>query len=162
MKRKFRVQYQRTPPFRNAILNWVRSFELRRKVENQNASGRLSITPKTIQTVSSYFEAHPRRSLRRAQTDLQVPHTTVHKIPKIIIHMFRSKIRRLQQLKQQDLLQRMQFSPWCLQNLRSDPNFLRRPSSLTNLAFTCPEFLTTKLQGFRDPKSWISSGVPAT
>ena len=71
----FRTRYQRTPPSRNTILNRVRNFELRGSVENRNASGRPSITPQTILTVSSCFRAYPRRSLRRAQTDLYWKHT---------------------------------------------------------------------------------------
>ena len=40
--------------------------------------------------------------------------------------MFPYNISRVQQLRPHDLFQRKQFSAWCLQNLRSDPNFLRR------------------------------------
>ena len=58
------------------------------KYGKSNASGRPSITSHIIQTVSSYFRAHPRKALRQALTDLLIPHTTIHKILKIIIQMF--------------------------------------------------------------------------
>ena len=126
VRRKFRTRYQRTTPSPNTILNWGRNFELPGNVENRNASGRPSITPQAIQTVSRYLGAHPRRSLRRAQTDLQISHTTTHKILKVIIHMFPYKIRRVQQSKPDELLQRKQLAARCLLNLRPDPNFLWR------------------------------------
>ena len=126
MRRKFRTRYRRTAPSRNTILNCVRNFELRGNVENRNASGRPSIAQQTIQTVSSYFRAHPRRSLRRAKICLQISLTTIHKILKIIGHMFPYRIRPVQQLNPHGLLQWKQFAARCLQNLRSDPNFLRR------------------------------------
>ena len=60
LKRKFRTRYQRTAASRNKVINWVRNFELRGNVENRISSGRSSITPQTIQAVSSNFRAHPR------------------------------------------------------------------------------------------------------
>ena len=122
---KFRTRYLRTAQFRNTILNWVRKFELRWNVENRNASRRPPITPQTVQPAWSYFRAHPRRSQRRAQTDLQVPHTAIHKILKVKIHMFTYKIGRLKQLNPHDILQTKHFAVWCLLNVRSDLNFLR-------------------------------------
>ena len=63
VRRKFRSRYQRIAPSRNKMVNWVQNFELRGNAENQNGSGRPSITPQTIKNFSSYFQAHRRRSL---------------------------------------------------------------------------------------------------
>ena len=97
VRRRFRTRYHKTAPPRDTIINWVRNFELRGNLENRNASGRPSIALQTIKTFSSCSRAHPRRSLGSPQTDPQIPHTTIYKILKIIIHKFPYKIRRIQQ-----------------------------------------------------------------
>ena len=157
MRRKFRIQYQRTAPSRNTILNWVRNFELRGNVENRNASERPSINSQTAQTVLSYFTAYPGRSLGRAKTDLQIHHITIHKILRIIIHMFPCKIRRIQQLKPHHLLQQKHFDARCLQNLWSDPNFLPRIVFSDECVFHVSGIANNKMQDFGDRKSLIST-----
>ena len=125
-QRRFRTFYGKTPPVRNSILRWAENFTEGGNVENRSGRGRPSIDENTIQTVSNYFRSHPRRSIRRAETDLNIPRSTVHKILKKLIHMFPYKIRRVQQLQPQEYAQRVTFATYCFTEQASDVNFLHR------------------------------------
>ena len=76
--------------------------------------------------VLKYFTAHPKSSLRRAALDLQLPRFTIEFILRRKIHMFPYKIRRFQQLRQQESTERKQFATWCFDKMYSDSTSLQR------------------------------------
>ena len=158
VRRKFSTRHQRTASCRNTIFNWVRNFDLRANVEDRNTCGRLSINPQAIRTVSGYFRAHRRRSLWRAQKDLQIPHTTIHKILKITIQMFPYNIRRVQNLSHLTFFSGRIFQRGPCNIFDRTPISYDGSSSLTNTSFTCPELWVTKMQGFAGPQISTNTG----
>ena len=110
VQRKFQTKYQTLPPVRNSILRWVDNFNSDGNVQNTTRRGRPPVTEQTINRVSTYFRRHPRRSLRRAESDLSIPYSTIHKILKRLIHMFPYKIAKVQHLTEDDKIKRVQFA----------------------------------------------------
>ena len=126
VRRRFQTQYRRNPPARNSILRWVENFNSIGNVENRSGSGRPATTNDNVRAVRNYFRTHPRRSVRRAESDLAIPRSTIHRILKKMIHMFPYKVTRVHQLLPADYAQRKAFATWCIDNLSEDQNFLRR------------------------------------
>ncbi len=98
VQRKFQTKSQTIPPVWNSTLSWVDNFNSDGKVQNTTRRGRSPVTEQTINRVSNYFRRHPRRFLRRAESDLSIPYSTFHKILERLIRMFPYKIAKVQHL----------------------------------------------------------------
>ena len=84
--RRFQTQCRQTP-VRSSILRWVENFNSIRNVENRNGTGMLAKN-ENIQTVRNYFRPRLRRSMRRAESDLAIRQSTIHRILKETTHIF--------------------------------------------------------------------------
>lgn len=125
-QRNYRTKYGKKPPVRNSILNWAGKFETRGTVENENRSGRPKLSSQQGRKVSTYFNRHPRSSIRSAERNLAIPRSSIHKILHERLHMFPYKINILQELQDQDPAARTWFANWCMENIQSDSSFLNR------------------------------------
>ena len=126
VQRKFQTKYQTFPPFRNSILPWVDNFNSDGNVQNTTKRGRPPVTEQTIKYVRIYFRCHPRRSQRKAESDLSIPYSTMHKILKRLIHMFLYKIAKVQHLTEDEKIKRVEFPQWCKDKVSMNTSFLCR------------------------------------
>ena len=126
VQRKFQKKYQTLPPVRNSILRWVNNFNSDRNFQNTIRRVRPSVTELTINRVSTHFRRHPRKSLRRAESDLSIPYSAIHKILKSLIHMFLYKIAKVQYLTEDDKIKRVEFAQWCNDKMSTNSSFLLR------------------------------------
>ncbi len=105
------------------MTSWVDSFNSNGNVQNTTRRGRPLITEQTINRVSTYFRRRPRRSLRRAESDLSIPHSTIHKILKRLIHMFLYKIAKVQHLTEDEKIKRVEYAQWCKDKMPTNSSF---------------------------------------
>ena len=126
IKRNFRRTYRTQAPARNSILRWVENFQTTGGggVERRQSHGRPVTASEVQQKILTYFNTHPRRSIRRAERDLSIPRSTIHVILCRRVRMFPYKLRIVHQLEARDYVARRAFAAWCLQNLESNENFM--------------------------------------
>lgn len=110
-----------TAPARTFISKWVKNFKDIRNVRNITNRGKPQVSEHTEQPVKSYFPQPPLRSPKREVADLGVPCSTEN--PETPGHMFRSKITRMNQLRQQGYTQRSPIFQLCMDNFSSDSSF---------------------------------------
>ncbi len=65
-------------------------------------------------------------SLRKAESDLSIPYSTIHKILKRLIHMVPYKIPKVQHLPEDDKINRVEFAQWCKDIMSMSYSFLHR------------------------------------
>ena len=69
------------PPDHKAILKWDRTLQERGSLLPQTGKhAKVSVNEETIECVRTAFARSPRKSIRRASTELQIPRSTIHKI----------------------------------------------------------------------------------
>lgn len=88
--------YADSPSAGNYILQWVQKFDEHGAVGNARASGRHGASSKQEERVFNYFIGYPCRSLRRAQKDLTIKHSSIHDITQNRLHMFPYKLHVVQ------------------------------------------------------------------
>ena len=68
----------------------------------------------------------PRKSILGASTQLQIPHSTIHKVLHRNLQFYAYKVQLLQALKPEDKPRRKEFAAMMLDRLDSDTGFLKR------------------------------------
>ena len=82
--------------------------ELQRKV-----AGRPQISEEEIESVRVAYTRSPRKSIRRASTQLQIPRSTIHKVLHRNLRLYAYKVQLLQALKPEDKPRRKEFAVRC-------------------------------------------------
>jgi hypothetical protein len=82
--------------------------------------------PVDVERVRTTFHRSPRKSVRRAARELQLPRSTVHDVLRKRIHLFPYKIQMVQHLLPDDRDNRKTFAMDILQRVDNDPSFLSR------------------------------------
>ena len=72
------------------------------------------------------YTRSPRKSIRGASTQLQIPCSTIHKVLHRKLRLYAYKVQLLQPLKPEDKPRRKEFAVMMLDRLDSDPGFLKR------------------------------------
>ena len=73
------------------------------------------------------YTRSPRKSIRRASTQLQIPRSTIHKVLHRNLRLYAYyKVQLLQPLKPEDMPRQKEFAVTMLDRLDSDPGFLKR------------------------------------
>ena len=91
----------------------------------RKGAGRPQISEEEIQSVRVAYTRSPRKSIRRASTQLQIPHSTIHKVLHRNLRLYAYKVQLLQALKPEDELRQTEFAVTVLDRLDSDPGFLK-------------------------------------
>ena len=83
-------------------------------------------TAEAIAAVTESVRQNPGTSTRRRSQQVGIPRTTLRRILHKDLGMFAYKIQLVQELKPNDLPQRLRFAEWALNELNDDPNFARK------------------------------------
>ena len=108
VQREFRTGFSKQPPDRRTIQKWHTKF----KEEGCLCSRkRIASSPstETIERVPNIFQRSPRKSIRRASLELQMPSATVWRVVRKHLHIIPYKLHLLQHLKDTDKLAREDF-----------------------------------------------------
>ena len=95
-------------------------------VLQRKGAGRPQISEEEIESVRVAYTRSPRKSIRRASTQLQIPRSTIHKVLHRNLQLYAYKVQLLQALKPEDKPRRKEFAVTMLDRLDSDPGFLKR------------------------------------
>ncbi len=74
----FRREFNVSPPTRPTLCKWIVRFEERRAIENGKSSGRPPVTEEDIELIREVFSKSPKKSIRRASLELDIPRTSFH------------------------------------------------------------------------------------
>ena len=125
-QRNFTRKYGRKPPARSTIRAWHEKFMETGSVLQRKGAGRPQISEEEIESVRVAYTRSPRKSIRRASTQLQIPRSTIHKVLHRKLRLYAYKVQLLQALKPEDKPRRKEFAVTMLDRLDSDPGFLKR------------------------------------
>ena len=94
-------------------------------VLQRKGAGRPQISEE-IESVRVTYTRSPRKSIRGASTQFQIPRSTIHKVLHRNLRLYAYKVQLLQALKSEDKLRRKEFAVTMPDRLDSDPGFLKR------------------------------------
>ena len=79
-QQNFRHKYGRKPPARPTIRAWHKKFMETGSVLQRKGAGRPQISEEEIESVRVAYTRNPRKCIRWASTQLQIPRSTIHKV----------------------------------------------------------------------------------
>lgn len=124
--RNFRREYNRQPPSRSNILQWVNKFTNSGSVKKGKSTGRPRVLQERVAQVEVSFEVSPSQSIRVASRELNIPKSTVHKILRKRLGYYPYKLQLVHQLKPNDKPRRLAFATDMLDRIDDEPTFLSR------------------------------------
>ena len=95
-------------------------------VLQRNGAGQPQISEKEIESVPVAYIRSPRKSIRGAFTQLQIPRLTIYKVLHRNLRLYAYKMQLLQALKPEDKSRQKEFAVPLLDRLDSNPRFLKR------------------------------------
>ena len=101
-QRRFRREFNRSPPHRNLIRGWVRRFSEEGDIKKRKSTGRPKVADQVVNDVHTTMILSPHTSIRRLSLQLQIPSTTVHKILHQHLKFRAYKIQVVQHLQDDD------------------------------------------------------------
>lgn len=125
-QRNFRKHYKKYPPSRNSILEWKSKFLETGSVLSKKNPGRPCTRNEEVERVRESFLHSPRKSLRSAARELDMPVSTVHKVLRKKLRLYAYKVQLVQALEPNDRPKRMQFATDMLRRIENGDGFLRR------------------------------------
>ena len=120
VQRAFRRNFRKEAPERKSILRWHGKFVKDGCLCPAKKTGRPSTSDDTVQRVRTAFQRSPRKSVRRASRELQLPTTTVWRVLKRRLHMTPYKLQLVQHLKDTDKPARRDFCIAMQEKLEDD------------------------------------------
>ena len=124
-QRNFIRKYGRKPSTRSTMRAWNEKYMETGSVLQRKGAGRPQISEE-IESVRVAYTRSPRKSIRRASTQLQIPRSSIHKVLQRNLRLYAYKVQLLQALKPEDKPRRKEFAVTMLDRLDSDPVFLKR------------------------------------
>jgi len=124
--RNFRTVYNRHPPSRSNILQWVNKFFNTGSVKKSKRPGRPPIPQQRVQELQAALERSPTKSIRVASRELNISKSTVHKVMRKRFGLYPYKLQLVQELKPNDKPRRLHFATDMLARINNDPTFLKR------------------------------------
>lgn len=126
VQRNFVRNFRRPPPDVKSIKSWYAKFQVRGSVCDNERTGRPRVNQDTVDAVRHAFLQNPRKSVRKASRELQIPRSTVHKILKKELKFLAYKLQVVQKLEQNDFPLRTEFANKVLDRLELNENYLKR------------------------------------
>lgn len=124
VQRNFRRVFQKDPPSRNTIKAWKQHFLATGSVVKSHGGGNVRVSEERVAAVRQAYERSPRKSVRQAGRELQMPKSTVHKILRRSLSFHAYKLQLVHELKPDDGNKRQEFATDMLQHIVDDPTFL--------------------------------------
>ena len=92
----------------------------------RKGAGRPQISEEKIESVRVAYTRSPRKSIRRAPTQLQISRSTIHKVLHRNLRLYAYKEQLLKVFKPKDKPRQKEFAVTMLDRLDSHPGFLKR------------------------------------
>ena len=108
-QRNYRSKYGRDPPSLPSIRLWHNSFMETGTVFDTRRGGRPRTSEKNIERIRQAFQRSPVKSIRTAARQLELPHSTVHKVLHKNLRLYAYKVQMLQAL-QPNMSKRKEFA----------------------------------------------------
>lgn len=125
VQQKFQTAYHRHPSDIKSIKMWYAKFKATGSVCDLPETSRPRPSAQTIQTVRDAFVRSPKKSVRKASRELQIPKTSVH----CILHkqlLFRAyKVQIMQSLQPRDYSARYDFAVAKLAEIKEDDDYMK-------------------------------------
>lgn len=126
VQRHFQTTFGRNPPDVKSIKAWYEKFKNTGSVADLPRSGRPRTSADRVEAVRQSFLRSPKKSVRMASRELQMPKSSLHDI----LHkrlMFRAyKVQIVQALLPNDSTRRYDFAVEMLSRMEEDDGYLRR------------------------------------
>ena len=123
-QRRFRHEFNKTPPHRNLIRAWVRRFSEEGDVKKRKSPGRPKVADQLVNDVRTAMVLSPHTSIRRLSLQLQIPKATVHKILHKQLKFRAYKIQIVQHLQDDDYTARVDGCNLLIEKIDNDNRFL--------------------------------------
>lgn len=124
VRRAFRTKFGFDPPSDNNIRRWYHQFEDTGCLCKGKSTGRPRVGEETVERVRETFTRSPKKSVRKASRELQVPVSTVWKVVRKRLKLRPYRLQLLQALKPTDHGLRANFANDVL--FHDDANFMDR------------------------------------
>ncbi|PSN45712.1 hypothetical protein C0J52_19129 [Blattella germanica] len=123
-QRRIRREWNVDPPSRKSISEWDRTLRDRGSLISKTGKHpKKNLTEMAVDQVRESFTRSPRRSIRQASRELQIPRSTVHKILRKRLHLRAYKLQLLHQLKPDDCRKRASFCNGMIQRIDENPRY---------------------------------------
>ncbi|KFM68878.1 hypothetical protein X975_02434, partial [Stegodyphus mimosarum] len=117
--------YQKDPPSKSSIFQWKKNFLETGSISGEKRSGSPCTSDFDVEHVRETFLHNPRRSVRSAARELDMPISTVYKVIKKILRLCAYKVQIIQILEPDDRPRRMAFATDMLRRIEDDAEFLK-------------------------------------
>ena len=125
-QRNYRSKYGRDPPSRPSSRLCHKKFMETGTVFDTRRSGQPRTSEENIERVRQAFQRSPMKSIRTAARQVELPHSTVHKVLHKNLRLYAYKVQMLQALQPNDMPRRKEFAVNMLQRISEDEAFLKR------------------------------------
>ncbi|KAJ9600337.1 hypothetical protein L9F63_009365 [Diploptera punctata] len=125
VQREFRRVFNRDAPTARSIKKWRDTLLATGSVLKKHGGGRRA-SDEMVANVQAAFERSPRKSLRRASRELQIPKSTLQRIVHKRLKLHAYKVQLVQRLEPNDIPKRAEFANTMLDRLGADPDFMTK------------------------------------
>jgi hypothetical protein len=105
VQREFRQVYQKAAPVAKRLKIWHNKVLEIGSILKGHRGGRQHVSHEKVENIHMAFIRSPRKSIRRASREQQMPLATVHKVLRKLLCLYAYKVQILQELKPED-------NPW--------------------------------------------------
>ena len=123
-QRRYRREFNKSPPHRNLIRKWVKQFNEVGDVKKRKSPGKPTVSNQRVDDVRVAMLLSPHTSVRRLSLQLQIPKSTVHDILRKRLKFRSYKIQVVQRLRAKDYTARVDGCSVLIENIDSDNHFL--------------------------------------
>ena len=117
---------RRTPPTRNSILRWHEHFLTAGNMAHRGGNGRPRISDREIENERSLFENNPRLSMRKAESMLNMPRSTIQHVIRKRLFLYPYKMQNLHGVTNTDKRKRVIFARHCQNQHESMSEYLSK------------------------------------
>ena len=110
VQRRFRNRYGRQPPTRKSIRFWDNKLRTTGSLLRVKSPGKLRTSEEKVNRIRETFQRSPRKSIRAASLQLQIPRSTVHDVLHKRLRLRAYKIQMVHAIKPNDKVARMNFA----------------------------------------------------
>ena len=136
VQRHVRRTWNVDPPGHKAIQKWDKTLrETGSLLPQTGKRAKVSVNEETIERVRTTFARSPRKSIRIASTELQIPRSTFHKIIHKRLHLCGFKIQLRHHIKPNDRPLRAHFAAEMFLRIENDNSYLDNIDFLDEATF---------------------------
>ena len=125
-QQNYGIKCGRDPPSRPLVRLWHKKFMETGTVFDAGRSERPRTSEENIENVSQAFRCSPMKSIRTAARQLELPHSTMHKVLHKNLRLYAYKVQMLQALQPNNMPGQKEFAVNMLQQISEDEAFLKR------------------------------------